>query len=115
LPAGGHCPDNLECFSDARPAERVPCAGPHTWEAFAEGDAPATLDEVDRRTLLADPAVRQVCGPTTFTVATRLMSTQGWTFDILPPDQAALAAGDRTYRCLAGRGKDALTGPTLSG
>ena len=114
LPAGGRCPDNLECFGAARPAEKVPCAGPHTWEAFALGNAPATLDEVDRRTLLADPAVRQVCSSATFTVATRRMSIQGWKLDVLPPDEAALAAGDRTYRCLAGRGEDALNGPTLS-
>jgi hypothetical protein len=68
---------------------------------------------VDRKTLLADPTVNQVCGKTSFTVVTRLMSTDGWTFDVLPPDQAALQAGQRTYRCLAGRGPNALDRPTL--
>ncbi len=112
LPAGGRCPDQLECYADD--VERVPCAGPHTWEAFALGEAPAALTTVDRQALRGDPTVSQVCGRSSFASVTLLMSTEGWTLDVLPPDPAALAAGDRTYRCLASRGPDALETPTLS-
>ncbi|GIF58071.1 hypothetical protein Air01nite_41660 [Asanoa iriomotensis] len=112
LPAGGRCPEGLECYSgDAR---LVDCAGTHTWEAFAVGDVPTSLTTVNRATLRADPSVRQLCGQSSFAAVTLLMNPQGWTFDVLPPSAAALAAGDRTYRCLAGRGPDALDGPALS-
>ncbi|MDG4822381.1 serine/threonine-protein kinase [Asanoa sp. WMMD1127] len=114
LPAEGRCPDELECFDEAA-AEQVPCAGPHTWETFAVGEAPVALTAVDRPTLRADPTVRQVCGRSSFMAATTLMSTEGWTLDVRPPDKTALAAGDRTYRCLASRGPDALEKPTLTG
>ena len=112
LPAGGRCPTDLECFGVR--GEQVSCAGRHTWEAFAEGSVPDAIAEPDHDTLAADPAVRELCGRSTFTAATLLMNADGWTFDVLPPDADSLAAGDRTYRCLAGRGPDALDGPTLS-
>jgi eukaryotic-like serine/threonine-protein kinase len=112
LPAGARCPTDLECYSaQTRP---VDCAGTHTWETFALGTAPASLTTVNRQTLRADPQVSRVCGQSTFATVTLLMDPQGWTFDVLPPSAAALSAGDRTYRCLAGRGPDALNGPKLS-
>jgi hypothetical protein len=114
LPAGGRCPDDLECYSGDEPARQVDCAGTHTWEAFAVGDVPTSLTTVNRQTLGADPAVRQLCGRSSFAAVTLLMNPEDWTFDVLPPSAAALDAGDRTYRCLAGRGPDALTGPALS-
>jgi hypothetical protein len=39
---------------------------------------------------------------------------QGWRLEVLPPSKAALTAGDRSYRCLAGKGPDELEGPTLA-
>ncbi|SNT64927.1 Protein kinase domain-containing protein [Asanoa hainanensis] len=112
LPSNGHCPGELECY--ASDVSRVACGGPHTWEVFAVGEAPRSLTTVDRQSLRADPSVREVCGRSTFASVTLLMNTQGWTLDVLPPDATALANGDRTYRCLAGRGPDALETPTLS-
>ena len=115
LPAGGRCPTTLECFGEAQATAKVPCDGQHTWEVFALGTVPASATEITRETLRDDPGVRQVCGQSSFTSVTLLISTQGWTFDVLPPDEKALETGDRTYRCLAGRGPNALTGPTLTG
>jgi hypothetical protein len=117
LPAGGRCPDDVECFgpvASSGSARRLPCTGRHTWETYAEGDLPASVTAVDRDSVKAAPAVRQVCAETSFTAVTLLMSAEGWQFDVLPPDADALAAGDRTYRCLAGKGTDQLTGPTLA-
>ncbi|MEV4536853.1 serine/threonine-protein kinase [Asanoa sp. NPDC049518] len=112
LPSGGACPGDLECYADD--VERVPCGDVHTWEVFAVGEVPPSVTTVDRQSLRADPTVQEVCGRSTFASVTLLMSTQGWKLDVLPPDAAALASGDRTYRCLAGRGPDALETPTLS-
>jgi serine/threonine protein kinase len=120
LPAGGRCPDDVECFGPvddsggAVRAARIPCAGRHTWETFAVGDLPASVTAVDHDTVRKVPAVRQVCAEASFTAVTLMMSAKGWEFEVLPPDAAAFAAGDRIFRCLAGKGTDQLTGPTLA-
>jgi serine/threonine protein kinase len=119
LPAGGRCPSDVECFDavtagrDEVRAERVACTDRHTWEAWAVGDLSATVTAVDRETVVNDPTVRQVCAPSSFTLVTTVMDAGDWEFEVLPPSAAAFAAGDRTFRCLAGQGDDALTGPTL--
>jgi serine/threonine protein kinase len=119
LPAGGRCPPDAECFGPVSPgrdevrAARVPCTGRHTWEAWAVGDLPASVTSVDHATVVNEPTVRQVCAAATFTTVTLLMSTQGWEFEVLPPAAGDFETGDRTFRCLAGKGDDALTEPTL--
>jgi serine/threonine protein kinase len=119
LPGHARCPAELECFgpvlqrgSRAR-ADRVPCAGRHTWESYAVGDLPAEATATDYPVVKADPTVRQVCGEDTFRLVTR-MSPNGWKLEVLPPTKEAAAAGDRTFRCLAGRGANELSGPTLA-
>jgi eukaryotic-like serine/threonine-protein kinase len=111
LPAGGRCPSDVECFGPVEEgrAERVACTGRHTWEAWAVGDLPASVKATDHAAVVASPVVRQVCGPTAFTSVTLLMSAQGWEFEVLPPEPD----GDRTFRCLAGKGENALAEPTL--
>jgi tRNA A-37 threonylcarbamoyl transferase component Bud32 len=115
LPNGARCTQDLECFGPLRirhgQAEtgRVTCAGRHTWEVYAEGDLPAELVAVEHSRVAADPGVRTVCGPETFRLTTGL-APGGWRFEVLPPVDA-----DRTYRCLAGQGLDALERPTLTG
>ncbi|MDQ7906905.1 serine/threonine-protein kinase [Phytohabitans sp. ZYX-F-186] len=111
--AGGRCPDELECYGAADAsgpgirAQRVDCAGRHTWEAYAVGDLPAGADPDG---VAGDPAVKSLCTDSTFMRTTLLLSTQGWQFEVLRPD----GEGDRTFRCLAGKGRDALQGPTLA-
>ena len=119
LPNGSRCSDELECFgpvgvrgSGAR-AERVPCSGRHTWESYAEGDLPAEVAVTDYEAVKADPTVRQVCAVTTFQSTTLRMAVDGWHFEVLPPPEESLRAGERTFRCLAGKGLNQLTGPTL--
>jgi serine/threonine protein kinase len=119
LPAGGRCPSEVECYGAVTPgrdevrADRVSCTGRHTWEAWAVGDLPASVTAVDRESVVRETTVRQICGATSFTSVTLLIDTEGWEFEVLPPAAAAFAAGDRTFRCLAGRGADALVEPTL--
>lgn len=117
LPAGARCPAELECFGPVvvrlgrAEAEMVPCTGRHTWEAYAEGDLPAGTDPTDHAAVRADPTVREVCSPQVFHLTTLLISLDGWRFEVLPP---AADSPDRTFRCLAGRGVDGLSGPTLA-
>ncbi|MEU1686140.1 protein kinase [Micromonospora sp. NPDC005707] len=116
LPAGAHCASELECYGPVRlrrdraEATRVPCDGRHTWETYAEGDLPAALVGAGHDAVVADPAVQQVCSVRTFQLASGVRKMAGWNLEVLPP-----AGADRTYRCLAGRGVDALAVPTLIG
>jgi hypothetical protein len=94
-------------------ATRVTCAGRHTWEAYAVGNLPAEVDATDHQAIWKDPTVQRVCNDATFRIATLLQSTGGWQFQVLPPTGDELAPGERTFRCLAGKGTNGLTGPTL--
>jgi hypothetical protein len=88
----------------------VPCDGRPTWESYAEGDLPAALVGAGHDAVVADPAVQKVCSVGTFQLASGVRQVTGWNLEVLPP-----AGTDRTYRCLAGRGVDALAVPTLTG
>jgi serine/threonine protein kinase len=119
LPANGRCPDTVECFGAMQvvggvaTADAVACGSRHTWEVYAIGDLPVGSSADDLPRLRAQDTVRRVCNEGTFrTVSLRL--DQGWRFEVLPPTVVALQAGDRTFRCLAGKGPDRLTGPTLA-
>ncbi|RKN42829.1 serine/threonine-protein kinase [Micromonospora endolithica] len=117
LPAGAGCADELECFGPMQVrgararAERVPCASEHTWESYAEGELPSSLVGAGYDEVSADPVVRQVCNPSTFRLTSGISYADGWNLEVLPPSDAVT---DRTYRCLAGRGVDALATPTLT-
>jgi eukaryotic-like serine/threonine-protein kinase len=112
------CPDDAECF-EARAASEGPsvsataCTGRHTWETFVVGELPPRLLGADHAQIRADPDIRAACSESVFRVVTLRMDVRGWQFEVLPPDDLALADGDRTYRCLAGRGPGGLFGPTL--
>ena len=91
---------------------RLPCAGRHTWETYAEGILPVALVGADYDEVAAAAPVRQVCSATTFRLTTGIAEPTGWHLEVLPPVDGSI---DRTYRCLAGRGVDALAAPTLTG
>ncbi|MFB6396590.1 protein kinase domain-containing protein [Polymorphospora lycopeni] len=121
LPDGARCPGEMECFGDTRTqggrlvASRVPCTGPHTWETYAIGDLPADVAGADHATIVADPAVRRLCNTTNLLTTSLMLNLGGWQLEVLPPTPEAVAAGDLSYRCLAGRGPDQLDRPTLGG
>ncbi|MBM0232533.1 serine/threonine protein kinase [Micromonospora sp. STR1_7] len=117
LPEGARCLPELECFGPMRirgthaEAARVPCSGPHTWETYAEGLLPVSLVGAEYDEVVAAGPVRQVCSVTTFRLTTGIAETTGWHLEVLPPVEGSV---DRAYRCLAGRGVNALTAPTLT-
>jgi serine/threonine protein kinase len=119
LPANGRCPDTVECFGAMQvtggvaTADAVACGSRHTWEVYAIGDLPVGSSADDLPTVGTQDTVRRVCNEGTFRTVS-LRRDQGWRLDVLPPTAAALEAGDRRFRCLAGKGPDRLTGPTLA-
>ncbi|AVT36260.1 serine/threonine-protein kinase [Plantactinospora sp. BB1] len=117
LPEAARCPVELECFGPVRlrgtaaEAPETSCAGRHTWESYAEGDLPLGLDPADHAAVKDDTTVRQVCNATIFRRTTTLIDVAPWRFEVLPPPAGGTG---RTFRCLAGKGVDRLTGPTLT-
>jgi hypothetical protein len=109
--ANARCPTTAECYDAAKNA--AGCGGRHTWEVFAYADLPASANVSDPQSGARNPAIRDVCALTTLAVL-----QQGdpflWSIDVLPPTAEALRAGNRTYRCLAGKGPNALNGQALS-
>ncbi|MFJ6196114.1 serine/threonine-protein kinase [Micromonospora sp. NPDC092111] len=118
LPAGARCAPALECFGPVRlrgdraEAAQVSCEGRHTWETYVEGQLPTALTGAGHAAISTDLTVRSVCNSRTFRLTSGIDYTNGWHLEVLPPGDPDL---DRTYRCLAGRGVDALVGPTLTG
>ncbi|MEV4842133.1 serine/threonine-protein kinase [Micromonospora matsumotoense] len=118
LPPGARCAPVLECFGPVRlrgdraEAPQVSCEGRHTWETYVEGQLPAALAGTGHAAISADPTVRSVCSARTFRLTSGIDYANGWRLEVLPPGETEL---DRTYRCLAGRGVDALVAPTLTG
>ncbi|WP_281895942.1 serine/threonine-protein kinase [Phytohabitans aurantiacus] len=108
---GGRCPEAEECYGPVSTtggkvrAEQVPCAGRHTWESYAIGDLPSGLAGAGLAKVKADPAVKALCSRFTFSQTTLIFSPEGWQFEVLP--------GEGDFRCLAGKGTNALTGHTL--
>lgn len=117
LPDGARCLPELECFGPMRirgtraEAARVPCVGPHTWETYAEGLLPVALVGAEYDEVVAAEPVRQVCSAATFRLTTGIAEATGWRLEVLPPVEGSV---DRAYRCLAGRGVNALSAPTLT-
>ncbi|MEQ4304997.1 protein kinase [Plantactinospora sp. B6F1] len=117
LPEAARCPTELECFGPVRlrgataEASATSCAGRHTWESYAEGDLPPGLDPTDHAAVKNDITVRQVCNATIFRRTTTLLDVAPWQFEVLPPKADDIG---RTFRCLAGKGVNRLTGPTLT-
>ncbi|GAB3796422.1 hypothetical protein [Micromonospora zhanjiangensis] len=87
--------------------------GPAHLGELRAGDLPVAATADDYQTVKAEPAVRLVCGAGTFKQSIGLPAAADWKFEVLPPTPEATAGGERTYRCLAGKGAGALAGPTL--
>ena len=115
--AGASCPSQPECFDGlvtnggvARAAHR-PCDQQHTWETFALGTLPAAATGVAYQTVKNDSAVKRLC--TQVNLLTVTLDDVGWQVEVLPPTPEEFTKGDRSFRCLGGKGPNRLTGPTL--
>jgi tRNA A-37 threonylcarbamoyl transferase component Bud32 len=105
VPGNVTCIRTPECYDTAK--KPIGCAGRHTWEAFAFAELPAGVRPADAA---QNPQVRQVCSTITLLIVAPHIGLTQWNIDVLVP----ASGGDRTYRCLAGRGPNALTGPQIA-
>jgi hypothetical protein len=121
LPYGARCPSAPECYGPLSTTDGYrrgtvrPCDRKHSWEVFALGTVPAGQADLRPAAVRALPRVRAVCNEVV--LFTRLPADQviGWRVEVLPPTPQRAAAGDRTFRCLAGRDDGQLTGSVVSG
>jgi hypothetical protein len=109
--AAARCPQTPECWngvveiSGNATASSLPCRQPHVWETFAIALLPSDVSTFDVNIVQANPAVRAVCSLPVLLrsrrARARLIPSQSWEIDVLPPDEAAFSSGARAYRCLA--------------
>jgi hypothetical protein len=107
---GAACPSSAQCFDqlaasgEMLEAKSLPCLGPHTWEVFALGTLPPELASVGYQAIRGSQSVARLCNPATLTLVD--LQAARWQIEVLPPTPTALASGDRTFRCLAGTGRN---------
>jgi hypothetical protein len=103
VPEEAKCLKAPECYDKDKKA--TDCAGRHTWEAFLVGDLPADVKPAD-----ADKNLRlkQVCSRVNLISVDPATIQENWTVTVLVP-----AAANRTFRCIASLGANALNGPKL--
>jgi hypothetical protein len=114
---GARCPSEPECFGSlaeqggvAR-VDRRGCDQVHTWETFALGSLSPQTRGVGRDVVKRDASVQALCRQ--FHLATLTDDLFSWEVEVLPPTPEEFNRGERTFRCLGGKGPDKLTGPTL--
>jgi hypothetical protein len=105
-PGEARCVTTAECFERISIAgavvtpRPVACTESHVWEAFALGQLPAGLDNAPYTKIRQHTDVARVCSSAN---ASLFSTEQAWQVEVLPPTRDQLAAGDRTFRCVAGR------------
>jgi serine/threonine protein kinase len=102
-------PDGLTCVRT--PAcydvfkKKIDCKGKHTWEEFAYGELPTGVKPADAP---KNQDVRRACSFVTLVAVDANTALAQWDIEVLVP-----TGSSRTYRCIAGRGPNALTGPQI--
>jgi eukaryotic-like serine/threonine-protein kinase len=111
------CPGRAECFDElavddgvAR-AATLPCDSTHTWETFVLGTLPDSVESVAHDEVKEQPGVRSLC--TEINLLAIAPDLEDWRVDVLPPTPEAFEQGDRTFRCLGGKGRDGLAEQAL--
>jgi eukaryotic-like serine/threonine-protein kinase len=110
-PTGPECYGHLSLAAGVAHADAVPCAQAHTWEVFALAPLPAALQGRSLEAVAADAVVRRICN--IGNLLTVDLHAVGWQVTVLPPTSREYDAGQRDFRCLAGKGENKLTGATL--
>ena len=108
------CPSAPECWrSQSGSIVRRACVARHTWETYVIATLSTTTRATDAASIQADPNVQSLC---TVGVMNALLavagqqSTTGWTVKALGPVSTEGTAA-REFRCIAGKGTNALTSP----
>jgi serine/threonine protein kinase len=115
---GARCPTQPECYGrlmvaddGVAHADAISCGQAHTWEVYALAPLPAGLRGRPHSAVVGDDAVRRICSVAN--LLTVDLDAVGWRVAVLPPTAGEFDAGQYEFRCLAGKGENELTGPTL--
>jgi hypothetical protein len=110
------CATQPECFagitvsSGSASARTVDCDTRHTWETFLTARLPDGVSSADNETVNNNPLVKTLCSTDVLGVIAP-DAGGNWRVTALPPTKEEYDQGERRFRCLAGKGLDALSGP----
>jgi hypothetical protein len=80
-------------------AQKVDCASPHYWETYASGILSPTTASANMSDVAKDTEVTSTCTDKQLKAYTSKQAT--FTVDVIPPSEAAFAAGQRGFSCVA--------------
>ncbi len=113
------CPTKPECWAGINDiggqvsARTLPCNRSHSWETYLIGVLPASVTSNDAETVANNELIKVLCGQQALSIALNGESSAGWSSEILPPSKSDFNAGKREFRCVAGKGLDALDKPVF--
>jgi serine/threonine protein kinase len=113
------CPTKPECWAGINDiggqvsARTLPCNRAHSWETYLIGVLPASVTSNDAETVANNELIKVLCGQQALSIALNGESSAGWSSEILPPSKSDFNAGKREFRCVAGKGLDALDKPVF--
>jgi tRNA A-37 threonylcarbamoyl transferase component Bud32 len=98
-PALGQCWGGIVSISGYVQAQKLACTSPHSWETYASGVLLPTTASSNMSDVSADYTVTSTCTQKELKAYTTKQVT--FTVDIIPPSEAAFAAGQRGFSCVA--------------
>jgi tRNA A-37 threonylcarbamoyl transferase component Bud32 len=101
VPKEAKCLKSPECYDADK--KLTDCAGRHTWEAFLAGELPEGVKAADADTNLR---LKQVCSRIVLNSIDPATIQGNWKVAVLAP-------ANRSFRCIATLGPNALSGPKL--
>ena len=112
-PALGQCWGGMVSISGYVTAQKVACTSPHYWETYASGILDATTASSNMSDVTKDLTVTSTCTDKQLKAYTSKQAT--FSVDVIPPSEAAFAAGQRGFACVAGvEGAGEVTGSIKS-
>ncbi len=98
-PALGQCWGGIVAISGYVQAQKIACTSPHYWETYASGVLSPTTASSNMADVEKDYAVTSTCTPKELKAYTT--KSVAFTVEIIPPSEAAFAAGQRGFSCVA--------------
>ena len=98
-PAVGRCYGGIVSISGYVTASKVACTSPHYWETYASGLLASTTPSSNMSDVSKDATVTSTCTDAALKAYTSKAAT--YTVEVIPPSEAAFAAGQRGFACVA--------------
>ena len=108
-PPVGQCWGGLVSISGYVQAQKVACTSPHYWETYASGLLDPTISSSNMADVEGDSVVAATC--TAANLRAYTSKPGNYVFEVIPPSEAAFAAGQRGFSCVASvQGAGEVTG-----